>query len=247
MMNVKLCIYLSVFLLFVCVPVYAKAAPIKIDLPFDHVDITLGFSGTTLNVYGTYHSPADIVVVVRGPQSDITVRQKRNAMGMWMNADDVTFKDVPTFYDYAATSSLQRGNFLKNQGIGPEAFDFQCERKRDVGERRKMFLSALVQGQQKKKLVAQKPQQIKVISEGFFKTSFSIPANAPTGFYDVTAYLFQDGKVAAQDRVDVRVAQVGFSASVHSFAIDHALFYGLGTIMLALFAGLIANIALRRD
>src|SRR5216683_2960896 len=51
--------------------------------------------------------PGDIIAVVRGPEREMTVWRKGKVAGIWVNAEAVTFTNVPSFYAVAASRKLE--------------------------------------------------------------------------------------------------------------------------------------------
>ena len=85
------------------------------------------------------------------------------------------------------------------------------------------------------------------MSDEFFRADFDIPADVPTGRYTITTYLFQDGRVVGERMTDLRIGQVGFSARVYRFAHNNSLMYGVAAVLMALFAGWLANLFFREE
>jgi uncharacterized protein (TIGR02186 family) len=101
----------------------ALAAPLLIaadkpllvpDISARQVQIRYSFTGAQLLLFGAIvypggrapTSPADIVVVLRGPAQPILVREKQKIAGMWMNADSDRFRSAPSFYAVAASRPI---------------------------------------------------------------------------------------------------------------------------------------------
>ncbi|TIP64839.1 MAG: TIGR02186 family protein, partial [Mesorhizobium sp.] len=73
----------------------------------DHVSITAGFSGADLTIFGSLENADprvarqgryDIVVVLEGPARKVVVRRKDRVLGIWINLESETFKNVPVSY-----------------------------------------------------------------------------------------------------------------------------------------------------
>ena len=72
--------------------------PLLADLTSHLIAITTGFTGTSVVLFGTTDGPGDVIAIVRGPEQDVVVRQKRHLAGIWINAHDVAFASVPSYY-----------------------------------------------------------------------------------------------------------------------------------------------------
>jgi uncharacterized protein (TIGR02186 family) len=215
---------------------------VTVDLASDHVDITTGFNGTTLDLFGVRHDQGEIAIIVRGPERTMSVRRKESVLGAWMNRAFETYKDVPGYYNYATSkpiNELAPLEVLKQNQIGTENLQFNKAKSTD--EKRILFREALLRNKQKQGLFATKPLDIKFISPDFFRASFYIPSNTPVGDYEIKTIYFSNGTVKDIQTKYVRVAQVGGAARIHTFAQDSSFLYGLTCIFLAVFAGWISN------
>ena len=55
----------------------ARAENVTVELVSDHVDITTGFNGTTLGLFGVRANKGDIAVIVKGPLRTMSVRTRK--------------------------------------------------------------------------------------------------------------------------------------------------------------------------
>ena len=102
--------HLKIFGVMVAVLLIAGAVQSRdlvVDLSDSIVKITTGFAGTELLLFGAKKGEGDIIVVVRGPWEDPTVRRKERILGVWVNRDEVDFKDVPSYYWVASNKPLE--------------------------------------------------------------------------------------------------------------------------------------------
>ena len=98
-------------LLFAVAPLLVAAdKPVLVpDVSQRDIQIVYSFTGAELLLFGAIvypggrppSSPADIVVVLRGPVQPILVREKQKIAGIWMNADSNRFRSAPSFYAVA--------------------------------------------------------------------------------------------------------------------------------------------------
>ena len=75
-------------------PYVAGADYLVADLSKRRIDITLGFSGAEVLLFGATDGGGDVVVVVRGPKQPVVVRKKERVLGIWANHDWMRFDDV---------------------------------------------------------------------------------------------------------------------------------------------------------
>ena len=72
------------------------------------------------------------------------------------------------------------------------------------------------------------------------------PSNVPTGTYTVKVLQIKNGQVISAFSRPLPVSKAGMSARISEFANQHAAFYGLIAIALAVFAGWGASQIFRR-
>ena len=84
----------------------AEARAIIADLDDHLIAITTGFSGKDILLFGATDGPGNVIVVVRGPMSEVQVRKKARVAGIWINRNQVTYSGVPGFYGIASSNPL---------------------------------------------------------------------------------------------------------------------------------------------
>jgi len=227
----------------------ADTPPITVDLAEDHVDITTGFTGSRVVLFGVKEAPGDIAVTISGPARKMIVRRKEQTLGLWMNRGAVQFLSVPVYYDYALSrpeSALAPPEELRRNAIGLDALDFDPVWEDDPAESAR-FKEGLIRTRQAQGLYPLEPKPVEFISERLFRTTLSLPANVPTGDYTIQTFLIRDGKVEQTGTTSLTVEQIGFSAEVFNFAWAHGFAYGVCAVIFAALAGWSAHAFLRRD
>lgn len=235
------------FILFILIlmPLEALAREkLVVDLASDHVDITTGFDGADLVLYGVRDEKTDVAIVVEGPAKETIVRRKGQVLGAWMNVESMEFKNVPGFYDYALSKAEEDFDpvALQANGIGLNALKFPPEDAPPQIEKIREFQEAMIRNKQFQKLFPMGPQAIKFLDEHFFRVNIYFPPNVPVGDYKIRTILLKNGKLAGEKELVLKVAQVGLSASIYQFATEQSLYYGLLCVFMALFAGWLINV-----
>jgi uncharacterized protein (TIGR02186 family) len=233
--------FLIIAVLFLISPAFAQDE-VTVDLASDHVDITTGFTGTTLELFGVRKSGGDIAVILKGPVRSMSVRRKEKVLGAWMNRSFETFKGVPSYYNVAASvplNDLAAPEVLKQNGIGTENLQFNKPDSKD--EDRITFREAMIRNKQGEGLFAKEPAKINFIARDFFRADFYIPSNTPVGDYEIQTFYFNDGQIKDVKTRSVRVAQTGAAAQIHDVAIKHSFLYGIFCVVLAIFAGWLSH------
>lgn len=223
----------------------ALADDFKFDLAQDHVNITTGFTGADLQIFGTKSRNGDVVIVLEGPVRRTIVRRKENVLGTWVNMAWLSFKDVPSYYDIATTVSniedLMPPSRRAEYRIGIDTLHSRPEPDDYDGETVKVFQQALIRNKQAQGLYPAAPQDLKFIDENFFRADFHVPANVPTGKYMVHGYLIRNGKIVDTQSKIMTIEQIGLSAEILDFAHNHAFSYSLIVVFLGFFAGWLSN------
>ena len=223
---------------------------LSVDLARNAIDITTGFDGDELIVYGASKVPGHVAVVVSGPEKTMIVRHKQQVLGAWINTKSLEFRRVPSFYSYALSGpedGFPAQRFLDEKSISLDTLGFYAEEdvKDDELDR---FRKALIRRKQEEGLYLLKPLNVEYINDTFFKAKFMIPASVPTGIYTVTMYLLGDNHtVVEREQAEFTVGQVGFSAKIYLFAQNSGLLYGLLAVLMALSAGGLAYSVFRRE
>src|SRR5262249_27876247 len=154
--------------------------------------------------------------VVRGPERDMTVWRKGKIAGLWVNAESMTFSNVPSFYAVVASRPLDEvlapgAAALYRIGIGNLRLD---SRALAAGARARRFAGALVEQQQRAGLIVPEVGKVTFLGERLFRATIAFPANVPTGTYLVEIFLVRDRDVVSGQTTPLRVDQVGIDARV---------------------------------
>jgi len=243
----KIILSLFIFLLFISPPSWAI---LDIDVSEPTLEISTGFDGDTLTLFGTADRKGDIVILVKGPTKDTVIRRKVDLMGLWVHARSVKFNNVPQYYNVASSRSVLNiadEVTRQNYNMGINSLTFAVDDSDISPERKSRFQEALIQNMQLKGLFSLTPDAVVFINDQLFKTRIYMPSNVPVGDYTIEAFLFKDGEMLAQQSHPFKVEQVGLTASVHDFAIYQPFLYGILVILIAIFSSLLAILLLRRE
>lgn len=218
------------------------------NYPSYRVEITAGFVGTDVVYFGAKDGPGDVIVLIRGPNFNYSVRRKQRVAGIWINTDRVSFGDIPSFYYVASSRPLDQvlpPALRAQQGLGLDSLPLPTvkqERETDI----EAFRAALLRLKRNAGVFGGGVGEVRIINDRLFSTRVHFPATVPTGSYFVTVMLVHDGDVVSAQQVHLEVSQIGFGADVYIFAHEQSAAYGLIAILGALLAGWSAHLVFRK-
>lgn len=227
----------------------ARGQSLVADLSSHLVSVTAGFAGTDLLLFGSVADEGDVIVVLRGPNSQVAVRRKeRSPVGIWVNEDEILFSGVPSFYRVASSRPLDAfkiGRVLEVHQIGLQNLQFFAVTKTSEKTENE-FHRALIRNKQRLAHYAGEAVPVSFLGDRLFRTRISLPSNVPTGTYTVTVYLIRAGNVVSAQSIPLVVSKIGVGARVYDFAYQHAAAYGLFAVVMALFGGWLGSAIFRR-
>jgi uncharacterized protein (TIGR02186 family) len=218
----------------------------------DTVQITSNYTGTDIVVFGAIEHPEDVgrrdvVVVVRGPDADMTVREKQWVAGIWINRDQAKLIGMPSYYfiastrpvgDIAPSDTLQRYSIgLAN--IAPERIFSHHDPA--------PFRAALLSHKQQAGVYGETQTGVEFLSPTLFRAAIPVPATVPRGQYNVEVYLFRDGTVISAQSTPFFIDQTGLERRLYNFAHESPLSYGVSTVLMAILLGWLSSLVFRRN
>lgn len=222
--------------------------PLLADLTGHLIAITTGFTGTSVVLFGATDGPGDIVAIVRGPERDSVVWQKRHLAGMWINGPNVTFANVPSYYAVFSNRKLDDiapANMQAQSQIGIANLRIDPRDPRTKQDERIRFRTALIDAQKRAHLFAEYPGSVAFLGDRLFRVTLDFPANVPTGNYLVEVLLIRDGKVVSGQTTPLVIAETGVGADVSEFAQNNAALYGFAAVLGAALLGWLASLPFR--
>ncbi len=218
----------------------------------DHlVAITTDFSGQDVLVFGAIQGGGDVVVVIRGPLSEVQVHRKDRVAGLWINVESMDFKDVPSLYGVAASRPLYEIMVPETLdryqlGIGrikPTLFSGDPARER-------LFAAELVRQKRDQGLYADRVGRVIFVGPSLFRANLHLPSNVPTGTFMIDTYLVVEGKIVAAQNMPLVISKVGFGADIYRFAnwpgVAGRAIYGIVAVLAAFALGWVPHLIFRR-
>ncbi len=233
---------------------------VQADVSTRNVAVTSSFTGTEIVVFGAVDNSRqpgaesgyyDIVVVIEGTPGHVDVRRKSRVGGIWLNTRNASFDDVPSYYaiwstrplDEIASEATMIGYEIGFDHVrmtpagGTEGAGSSSELPAaDLGE----FHKALVRLKQQSGLYVKDEFGVAFIGRSLFRANIALPANVTLGPFDTRVYLFRNEKLLSQYNVRLNLEREGIERHIHDFAFSWPLVYGIGTVLIAMSAGLAA-------
>ena len=229
-------------LFFIAYPSYGQEqnsislnTPLVADVSQNAIEIRSDFNGTQLLIFGARNVPGDIVVALRGPETNARLRRKERIAGMWMHVDQRKYFGVPIFYGIASTKPLNRlapPALLQSLGLGENRIIRASNSVPD-----ELFDHALAASFKRKGWWQSPFAKITYFGESLFKARIDLPDTLPSGEYTTEVYLFNRGKLVGFQMIPVTTSKTGFDATIATSAINHGALYGFVAILMALFGG----------
>ena len=241
----------------------APTETVQADVSTRNVSVTSSFTGTEIVVFGAVDNSRqpgaesgyyDIVVVIEGTPSRVSVRKKAQLGGIWLNTRTAKFDGVPSYYaiwstrplDEIASEATMIGYEIGFDHVrmtpagGTEnAGSSSSLPAADGGE----FRKAIVRLKSRAGLYVKDDFGVAFIGRSLFRANIALPANVTVGPFDTRVYLFRNEKLLSQYNVRLNLEREVIERHVHDFAFDWPAIYGLSTVLIAMMAGLAAAFA----
>lgn len=219
------------------------------------VDIGTNFSGANILLFGTVQgvpktTRPDVVVVLRGPDVPIVVRHKSRVAGIWVNTRAVTFQTAPGYYALASTGPLDKiadRTWRAVYEIGLDWLHFSpSEGGNSSAQKIADFRDGFVSMREKLGLFSERPGAVELVDNTLFLVRLDLPTRVPVGKYQAEVFLFLNGKFADKTTLNLQVEKSGAERAIYDAAHTSPFTYGMFAVFIALLAGWIASVFLRR-
>lgn len=237
----------------------ARAETLVTTLSSNQVLINSTYTGEDIVVFGAIErdartiarsGPYDVVVTVRGPRRDFTVREREKLGFIWINRTQRHFNDVPGYLAVLSSRPLtmvatlplrQRMRLSIDAMLTPDNLSSSMV----VSESR--FRAALRRLEERAGRFIENDRGVTFLTPTLFRARIPVPATAPTGQYEVEVQVFADEIPLTRMTDNFEVLKTGFEQRMAIAAREHKFLYGFATGGLALLFGWLASVLFRRD
>lgn len=238
----------------------AQAKPTLVpDVSLRDIEIAYSFTGAELLLFGAIvypggrlpekgESPADIVVVVKGPAQSVLVREKERVLGLWMNADQMHYRSAPGFFAVASSRPIDeivdaRTRAIYELGVGSVQLSPVSGASPEEQER---FDKGLVDLRSRNGLYYEHQGAVEISDDVLYRVRMDIPARVPVGRFTAETFLIRDGRVLAAAVREINIRKSGFERFVATSAEEHSWLYGFVAVLLSVLLGWGAGALWRR-
>lgn len=234
----------------------ARSPVLVPDVSQRDVEIQYSFTGAELLLFGAIiypegeapDKPADIVVVLKGPDQSILIREKRKIAGIWVNADSAQFRSAPSFYAMASSRPIDRIVDERTAAIyelGVDKLQLSPSSLNDSAEIDR-FQKGLVDLRRRTGLFVERPGTVEITGGVLYRARLPLSARVIVGDYTAETFLVQDGRIVAAAVRDITVRKSGFERFIALAAVNWPFLYGLTAIAMAVGLGWVAGSLARR-
>jgi len=252
---------IAAFALLLIFAAAANAESLVVSLSSHRVAITSSFTGQDLVLFGAIQIDAttertdaryDVAVTVTGPRQTLRTRRKERVLGIWVNVDSRPFIQVPAYLAVLSNRPLPHittAENLRRMQLGLENFRLVQRVGTDFADTvpDDPFRSAFIRISADHGLYSETAEAVTFITPTVFRAPIQLPAQVPTGTYQINVKLFADGALVTQANSSLQIIKAGFEEYIAEAARDHGFLYGLATALIALLTGWFASVVFRRD
>ncbi|WP_327753382.1 TIGR02186 family protein [Sphingobium sp. SJ10-10] len=226
------------------------------DVSQRDVEIQYSFTGADLLLFGAIvypdgrrpKKPADIMVVLKGPDQSITMREKQKVAGIWVNADSTRFRSAPSFYAIASSRPINKVVDERTAAIyemGVDKLQLSPSSLNDSAELDR-FQKGLIDLRERAGLYVEQQGTVEITDGVLYRARLPLSARVIVGDYTAETFLVQDGRVVAAAVRDITIRKSGFERFMAVAAEQWPFVYGLVAMMLAVGMGWAAGAIAKR-
>ena len=213
------------------------------DVDKSDIELSTRFDGTSILVFGAISSEnnrTSLLVEVVGPPTTVDIRKKVQIWGIWISKKIAQFQDIPSFYQISI--SKPEHLILKEieyQRLKSHFYDsLEIISRSEKGNGPEKYYSELTRLKKKLGNLVTFKEKINIIENKLFSHKVNLPKKIHPGIYKIKMTLIdQQGKELSKSEHSVKVSKVGVQEFLSSNSKNNPVFYGLFSVIIALFLG----------
>ena len=213
------------------------------DIDRSDIELSTRFDGTSLLVFGALSPENDstsLLVEVIGPSTSVDITKKVQIWGIWVNKKIALFQDIPSFYQISISNPehpiLKEIEYQKLKSI---FYDFlETNSTPEDGDGVEQYYHELTRLKKKLGKLSIFEEKINIIDKKLFSYKVNLPKKIHPGIYKIKMTLIdQQGIELSKSEQSVKVSKVGIQEFLSSNSKNNPVFYGLFSVIIALFLG----------
>ena len=227
------------------IPTFCLGSVIS-DIDKSDIELSTRFDGTSLLVFGAIspgNDRASLLVEVVGPSTSVDIRKKVQLWGIWVNKKIAQFRDIPSFYQISISNSehpiLKEIEYQKLKSIFYDYLETTSISENENSA--EQYHNELTRLKKKQGNLSTFEEKINVIDNKLFSYKVNLPKKIYPGVYKIKMTLIdQEGLELSKSEQNVNVSKVGLQEFLSSNSKNNPVFYGLFSVIIALFLGFFA-------
>ena len=225
---------------------FASKENLEIELKPNHINIGTFYNGTTVTAKGKIPVGAEVVLRISGHYTELHLKKKGKIAGLlWMNIGDVTVGNVPEVFMVVCSQNMKDRIDDPGLNLGYKYLEKMMTIEPEYEDKGFIF-KEFVKLQEKSGTYGIFSGNVRYTGEssGFrtFEATIPVPPKMKQGEYKVEAFAVRGNEIIESSAEELILKQVGFPALVSKLAFNYSLLYGIGAVIIAIFAGLLMGI-----
>lgn len=220
-----------------------EAATGQLSLSPQQIEIGFFYDGAPVRVEGEAQEGSDVILVVRGSDTEETFNKKVRAGPIWISSGKVRIAGAPSLfliYSKKPVGQILSAELVTEHQLAPDAIKHHMtiDAGGDVVDEAVIadnYVTMKVEADIYQ--VHSGDEEGPVVSGGSFSLDLAWPQTALPADYEVAAYECRDGDVVRISQGSLRLIKAGAPADIYAFAMESSRQYGLLAVLLAVMAG----------
>lgn len=214
------------------------------------MNINTFFSGGELTISGNILSSEDIILEIRGKDSESSFDMKGRVGPFWMAIGNIKLENIPELYQLLLPEGPDWDRKAEALGLGIDRLKDRLITSGTVDIPLNVF-KMFAKLKDHEGLYRQVPNAIRYSPESDGTKRFTavclLPDRIKTGTYEIKATTILNGIAERQMKDHFSVNEIGFIKLVNHLALDRRLIYGVSAVIIALMAGLIMGVLFKQS
>ena len=213
------------------------------DIDKSNIELSTRFDGTSILVFGAItleNDSTSLLIEIIGPPTSVNIRKKVQIWGIWVNKKIAHFQDIPSFYQISISNPehpiLKK---IENEKLKSLFYDFlEINSTPEDGNVEEQYYDELTRLKKKLGKLSTFEEQINIIDQKLFSHKVNLPKKIHPGLYKIKMTLIdQQGTELSKSEQSVKVSKVGIQEFLSYNSKNNPVFYGLFSVIIALFLG----------